>query len=128
MTTENVLPEGKLAAVFALARGRSTTEAAGAAKVTDRTIRRWLDDPDFRAEVHKLRSNLLGQTVGALVDAAIEAVATLRASLTADSEPVRVRAAVAILSSVVTIRETADLEERIAALEAEAEQRDGSQT
>lgn len=41
-------------AVLALADGATQAEAAEAAEVTDRTIRTWLDHPDFAAEVDRL--------------------------------------------------------------------------
>lgn len=118
--TEDVRPEGKTAVLLALARGCSATEAAAAGGVSDRTVRRWLENPGFRAEVNRQRAEMLGQTAGALVDAATEAVATLRGALGAEAESVRVRAAVAILNALVTVRETVELEERVAALEAAA--------
>lgn len=42
------------AAAQALARGYTQAEAASAARISDRTIRRWLEHPDFAAEVDRL--------------------------------------------------------------------------
>lgn len=42
------------AAALALADGKTQAEAATEADVTDRTIRRWLSDPEFSAEVDRL--------------------------------------------------------------------------
>jgi hypothetical protein len=44
----------KRAACAALAEGRTQKEAAQIAEVTDRSIRLWLDNPEFSAEVDKL--------------------------------------------------------------------------
>jgi hypothetical protein len=104
--------------LLALARGRTQTDAAQAGDVSERTVRRWLEDPEFRAEVTALRGELLDRTVGGLVDAAGDAVATLRRALDSDDVVVQVRAARAILHALITVRESADLEARIAALEA----------
>lgn len=41
-------------AAFALADGATQVEAAAEAEVTDRTIRLWLQEPDFSAEVDRL--------------------------------------------------------------------------
>jgi hypothetical protein len=41
-------------AAFSLAQGESQKKAAETAGVTDRTIRNWLDHPEFAAEVDKL--------------------------------------------------------------------------
>lgn len=120
--TENDRPTGKTAAILALARGQTTTEAADAGGISPRTLRRWQDDPAFRREVARLRAGLLDHTVGALVDAALDAVATLHRALDAEDESVRVRAARAILAALIQVRESADLEARIGALEAAAEE------
>jgi predicted transcriptional regulator len=42
------------AAAFALAEGKTQREAAAEAEVTDRTIRLWLREPEFAAEVDRL--------------------------------------------------------------------------
>ncbi|MGW3352567.1 helix-turn-helix domain-containing protein [Nonomuraea rubra] len=113
------LRRGENAVVLALAQGKTTDQAAQAGGVSGRTVRRWLaDDHAFAARVKELRGELLDRAVGALVDASLEAIATLRCSLHAESESVRVRAATAILNAMVSIRESVDLEERLAALEA----------
>lgn len=112
------LPRDKNAVLLALAQGASTDAAGAAGNVSGRTVRRWLEDDQFRTDVQALRRGMLDQTVGQLADAAVEAVATLRKMLDAQSEAVRVRAARAILAAVITVRESVDLEERIAALEA----------
>lgn len=116
------LRRGEIKVLLALARGASTDAAGAAGGISGRTVRRWLQDDAFQAKVSALRAELLGRTVGQLVDAATEAVATLRGSLSAESEAVRVRAAVAILNALVTLRESVDLEVRIGALEAAAQQ------
>jgi transposase-like protein len=42
------------AAAFALADGQTQAAAAAEADVTDRTLRRWLQEPEFSAEVDRL--------------------------------------------------------------------------
>lgn len=118
MRTANVLRRGENAVILALAQGRSTDEAGKAGGVTGRTVRRWLEDPSFAARVSEVRVQILDRTVGALVDASTEAVATLRELMTSsESDNVRMRAALGILDAAVTMRESLELERRIAALE-----------
>lgn len=116
--TGNVLPvENREAAIIALARGATTDQAAAEAGVTSRTVRRWLADPAVSAEVRRLRADLLNQVVGALSDAAVDAVHTLRDALGADSENVRVRAAQTILTALVSLRDATEVTERLTAIE-----------
>jgi sulfite exporter TauE/SafE len=106
------------AAVAALLTHATYEEAAKAAGVGLSTLVRWLKDPAFAAAVREARRRTLEQALGALSAAAAEAVETLRGMLGAQSEAVRVRAAVAILEHAMRGAEVTDLEERIAALEA----------
>jgi hypothetical protein len=120
-TAENVSPvRRKTAAVVTLARGGTVPAAAAAAAVSERTLYRWRADPGFAAEVSATRRQLLDEIVGGLADAGVDAVATLRSALEADSEAVRVRAASLILATLVTVRESVEAEERVAALEEHA--------
>lgn len=114
--------KGETEVLAALARGHSAAGAARSAGISDRTVRRWLDDPAFAGRVEELRRTMLDAAVGQLADAAADAVSTLRLMLAADSEAVRVRAARAILAAVVVLRESLDLEERLAVLERLAEE------
>ncbi|MBB4931409.1 hypothetical protein F4561_002229 [Lipingzhangella halophila] len=86
-----------------------------------RSIVRWNNEPEFQTRVREIRRELLDNVLGALSDAGVEAVTALRASLTADSDAVRVRAAQAILTNVVSLRAALDVEERLARLEAQQE-------
>lgn len=119
-TSTDVLRRTK--AALALAHGATTDEAGQTAGVTGRTVRRWREEPAFRAEVTQLRREMLDDVLGQLGGAAVEAVKTLRAALDEQSAGVRVRAASVLLASLLTVREAVDVEERLAALEAAAEQ------
>lgn len=116
---EKVARRGENAVMLALASGSNVTEAARAGNVSPRTVNRWMNnDPTFTIRVSEMRAELLGRTVGGLIDASLAAVTTLREMLNAESEAVRVRAATAILQAVIVVRESVDLEERLAAIEA----------
>ena len=107
--------------VLALACGASVEAAARQCKVSDRTVYRRLQDPGFRAQVQAARGEMVTRSAGLLTAAAGEAVRTLL-SLQKDATPpaVRLGAARAVLELGIKVRELADLESRIAALEAQA--------
>jgi hypothetical protein len=100
-----------------LAAGATVKCAACAAGISERTAYRRLDDVDFVWRVRKARFDLLFLAVGKLADASAEAAETLRASLKSDNEALRVRAAAAILDRADGMWATAEVEERVKALE-----------
>ncbi|MET9128619.1 helix-turn-helix domain-containing protein [Streptomyces antibioticus] len=108
---------GRPAAITALAQGHTTTQAATAAGVTVRTVQRWINDPDFALNVRDARKDLLQHAVGRLAAGAVQAVDTLLEALEDDSTKVRVMAARTLLDTLLPLRESLELEERIAALE-----------
>lgn len=112
--------DAKAQAVARLARGESTDAVGAAIGVNGRTIRRWAEAADFKADVQTARRALLAEATAALGAAARDAVSTLQAALTDDSANVRVRAALGILSALPAISEHAELNDRLAALEAAA--------
>ena len=107
--------------VLALACGASVEAAARQCKVSDRTVYRRLQDPAFRAQVQAARGEMVTRSAGLLTAAVGEAVRTLL-SLQKEATPpaVRLGAARAVLELGIKVRELADLETRIAALEAQA--------
>ena len=109
--------KGDSGLIAALAGGATVREAAKLAGVGEATAYRRLDDPDFRRRVADARAERLSRAVGQLADASTEAVATLRALLSAEAETVRLGSAKAILELGAKLRES-ELERRIAALEA----------
>ncbi|MFD9374668.1 hypothetical protein ACFWBH_03855 [Streptomyces sp. NPDC059999] len=113
----------KPAAVLALAQGRSNHQAATDAGVSTRTVLRWLEDDDFRQQVAESRTMLLRLAVGRLAAASVQAVDTLVDALTTEKGQARVQAAKVLLESTLALRESLDLEERLAALEAERRDR-----
>lgn len=106
------------AAVLALAQGRTNGQAATDAGVSTRTVLRWLEDEDFRREVDDARTTLLRLAVGRLAAASTQAVDTLVDALTTEKGQARVQAARTLLDACLKLRESLELEERIAALEA----------
>lgn len=117
-------PKNRPAAIAALARGSSTGQAAAESGISARTLRRWLaEDPDFAAEVANARTDMLDGAVGAITAAAGEAVTALRDALTDTDGRNRVQAARVLLDALLPLRESLELEQRLAALEAAEQDR-----
>ena len=118
--TESGLTEldARARAVILLARGTNSDKVGEQVGMSGRTIRRWAEAPDFKAEVDAARRALLDEAVKALSAAARDAVDVLHQSLSDDSPNIRLRAAVALLGALPSISEHVALEERISALEA----------
>ena len=114
---ENGRRKGEAALLVALASGMTVRDAAVAAGIGERTATRRVTDPGFRRQVAQLRAHMVQRALGRLADASVQAVDTLRALLSAEADTVKLGAARAILELGNRLRETVELEERIAALE-----------
>jgi hypothetical protein len=101
----------------ALAAGSPVEKAAETAGVSVRTVYRRLADPAFARRLAQARDELISSALGELVECASEAVATLRALLSASDERVRLGAAKSTLDQLLRLRETLMLSQRLAALE-----------
>ena len=93
--------------------------AARTAGIGERTIHRYLADPEFTAELRKRQDAILAATTAALVGLAGDAVETLRDVLqdTEASHSVKLRAAATWLSHTRGAVELDDLARRVSALE-----------
>jgi hypothetical protein len=101
-----------------LACGATVAAAAAQAGVSEATVYRRLNEPAFRRRLQALRSDMVQRTAGTLTAASAEAVRTLVELLKPAVAPnTRLGAAKAVLESGVKLRELAELEERLAALE-----------
>ncbi|HEY7153831.1 MAG TPA: helix-turn-helix domain-containing protein [Gemmataceae bacterium] len=106
------------ALLLALACGATVENAARQCGLSERTVYRRLGEPDFRQRLQQLRTDMIQRTAGALTAAATEAVRTLLELQKAAAPPaVRLGAARSVLEIGIKLREAADLEERLAALE-----------
>jgi hypothetical protein len=72
---------------------------------------------DYRLQIAALRFEIIDRALGMITAATIEAVTTLQELLRSDSEHVKLGAARAILEYVNRLRESVDLERRVAAME-----------
>ena len=106
-------------AIIGLARGLSTDAVGAELGVSGRTVRRWRDEPGFAASVEAARRETLAEAVAALGHAARQAVETLfEASLNAENEAVRVRAALGLIGALPSFAQHASIEDRLARVEA----------
>lgn len=105
--------------VLHLASGLTVQAAAAKAGVSRATAFRRLQDKSFRQRVSQARADLLDRTAGYLVGASVKAAKTLMRLLANAEAKVKLQAAKAILAAVINIRGAVELEERLAALEAE---------
>jgi len=107
--------------LLALACGATVEQAARQVGISESTAYRRLADPDFLRRLQKLRGDMVRRTAGTLTAAATEAVRTLL-ELLKPSVPhaSRLGAARSVLEIGVKLREMAELEERLTALEERA--------
>jgi hypothetical protein len=104
--------------LMALACGVTVENAARQAGISPATAYRRLADAAFRRRLQALRGDMVSRTAGTLTAAATEAVRTLLELLKSPaSAAVRLGAARAVLEMGMKVREVADLEERLTALE-----------
>src|SRR4051794_8629405 len=108
----------------ALAGGGAVEDAARRSGLSTRTAYRRLADPVFARRLAAARDELISSALGELVDSAAEAVATLRALLSAPDDRVRLGAAKATLDQLLRLRETLALSQRLALLEQQLQRRE----
>ncbi len=100
--------------LYALLASDSVVKAAVQSGIGERTLRRWLSEPGFRAAYQHASRQLWEQATAELRIAAVEAVRRLREALHSESESVAVRSAAVILSTATHI----DLDEVLRRIEA----------
>ena len=104
--------------VLALAVGGGIAGAARAAGVSERTVRRRMEDAGFREAVRKLRGELLERAVGRLTDLGLRAADQLGELMDSGKrEQTRLGAARATLDFMLRGTEMVAIEQRLQALE-----------
>ena len=111
--------EAEHAFLSALAFGATVEQAARKAGIGERTAYRRLAEPAFRARLDEIRRETMVRTSGLLSGAALGAVKTLVDLQQDVSVPAAVRRGAArdVLEMNVKYRDSADIEQRVAALE-----------
>jgi hypothetical protein len=106
------------ALMLALVCGATVENAAAKAGVSRRTAARRLADPEFQRRLQELGTEMVKRCSSALTAASAEAIKTLLALLGPTTpHAVRLGAARATLEMGIRMREIADMEDRMAALE-----------
>jgi hypothetical protein len=104
--------------LLALACGATIEGAARQSGLSEATVYRRLRDADFRRQIQELRADMVQRTAATLTAAGSESVKTLLALQQATiPHAVRLGAARAVLEMGLKLREAADLEQRLGALE-----------
>jgi hypothetical protein len=105
--------------LIALACGATIEAAAQKAGLSQATVYRRLQDPEFKRQIQQAQSDMVKRASGTLTAAGMEAIKTLLALLQSSATPaaVRLSAARAVLELGNKLRENVDFEERIRALE-----------
>lgn len=114
--TQKLTPKQRLALVALL----SQPTVSGAAKqvgVSREAVYRWLKDPDFQAALTLAESEHLQAVQRGLLAASERALLVLGNLLVSESESIRLRAALGILEQAIRLREFADFDARLTALE-----------
>ena len=107
-----------LVLVSALAKGATNSQAGQQAGVSERTVYRRLQNPEFQARIDALQDETLQRAAAVLTAAAQEGIRSL-VTLQEPATPPSVRRAAArdILEMGLRLRAVADLEKRLVALE-----------
>jgi Helix-turn-helix domain of transposase family ISL3 len=104
--------------ILTLACGATVEAAARQCGVSESTVYRRLDDAGFRRTLSEVRTDMVRRGAGMLTAAAMESIKTLlELQKPAVNPAVRLGSARAVLEIGIRLREAADLEGRIAALE-----------
>jgi phage antirepressor YoqD-like protein len=106
-------------AVAALLTERDIRSAAVAAKVGESTLRRWLRDDLFMAELRKAENDVIDRVTRRMLqvqEASLAVVVSILANKETNANT-RLRAAGMIFDNFVKLRELRNVEERLAAME-----------
>lgn len=117
-------------AIAALLEGKSQEQAAAAAGVTSRTLRRWMDDRENRTFSDTLRQaegEHISATMRRLLVLSDMAISTLAAGMRGNAAGPAIRAADLSLAHLARLRELHELEARVAELERLAHERNNRQ-
>ena len=107
--------------IHALASGQTDIQAANAAGVSARTVRRRRGERAFMRRVRKARAELVSGAAGRLAGTLAAASDTLAALLADDDPMIRMRAADKVLAHGLRAAELVSLEERVSELESAAD-------
>jgi len=118
MSTNNNLSTNQRKAIAAIMAHPSIPKAAAACKMSFKTLYRWMEEPEFRAELIQAEGDAIDQATRQLVMLQDPAISVFARSMAPDQPAsIRLRAATAILDFMIRIRELRNMEQRLADLE-----------
>jgi hypothetical protein len=104
-------------AIAALLLNPTIAAAALSVKVSERTLRRWLQEPEFQKRYREARRAVVDDALCGLQRASTAAVETLVRNLTCGDSPGEIRAAMGILQTAIRAVEIGELKARVEDLE-----------
>ena len=108
----------RVRALAALMTSATVKSAAALSGVGERTLHRWLRDPEFAAQLARVESELVDAAARRLLSLTNDAIHSLaQLSAGAEDDGVRLRTAIAILDQAARWRESTSIERRILVLE-----------
>jgi hypothetical protein len=102
---------------LALAAGVSIADASAQTGVGRTTIYRKLENPAFARQVAEFRDGLIGTALGRIADAMTHGAEVLAQMLDSPQEHIRIRAARALISLGLRLRDSMDLTARMREVE-----------
>jgi transposase len=110
-------------ALIELLEGAKVSEAAAKVGVNERTIQRWLKEPEFQKRLTQGRSEIYNEAMDSLREASGRAAKRIRELVDSPSEKTALKAAELAITLNLKIRDAQDQERRIRELEKEVERR-----
>lgn len=107
------------AALMALSRGLTVGSAAAQAQVSERSLYRWMREPDFAAELRQAQAEVMAAHERRLAGLLPRAAEVLGELLESESEHQRRMAAEAVHGLYARFADAASINERLASLERE---------
>ncbi len=119
MSKNETLSTKKQRAIEVLSTSGNVASAARAAKVSRKTLYRWLRQPNFAEALESAAQESLANLSRELVRLGTQAVTTLEGAMTDSmaATGTKVRAADVVLSRLLQLRELVSIEARLTALE-----------
>jgi len=120
---QNGTPEKDSLLALALASGVSIADASAQTGVGRTTIYRKLENPAFGRQVAEYRDRLIATALGRVADAMTRGADVLAQMLDSPKDHIRIRAARALISLGLRLRESVDLTARMREVELELARR-----
>ena len=123
---QNETLEKESTLALALASGMSIADAGAKVGLGRTTVYRKLEDPNFARQVCEFRDKLIAVALGRIADNLTRAADALVGLLDAPESHIRIRAARALFSMGIRLRDSLDLSARMRAVEAELARKQGA--